>query len=293
MSGNLTAARSLARSALRKLALFAIAAAVVLTVAVAAALGRSVSQMTLALSPTKPAPNSLAVVTVRGVADETAAPAVIAVSGSSCPARLPSVNRAFWSSDSTLALGPFTRKVSVFTLANTQRLCAYLQPGVDVNGDLQISPGAPLARAEIALSQAAASPIRGVPVYGVSGGNRNGPGPTLVLDRTGRKIVMVRTTCGRSSPMDTPSLGKEFIGKRFSARVSLPLTKTIHWSGLVTPDNSHNYDAPVPVAWTKPTRFTLNVTVIVKNGLARALVGTGALSSPGLPCPMVQHYVFP
>ena len=248
--------------------------------------------MTLSLSPTKPAPNSLAVVTIRGVTDETAAPAVIAVSGSLCPARLPSLNTAFWSSDSTLALGAFTRKVSVFTLANTQRFCAYLQPGVEVNGDLQISPGAPLARAEIALSQAAAGPIRGVPVSGVSGGNRDGPGPTLVLDRTGRKIVMVRTTCG-GSPLHPPSLGKEFIGKRFSARVSLPLTRTIHWSGLVTPDNSRNYDAPVPVAWTKPTRFTLNVRVIVKDGLARALVGTGALASPGLPCPKVQHYVFP
>ena len=286
-------ASSLVRSSFRGLALVTIAAAVVLMVAVAAAPGRSVSQMTLSLSPSKPAPNSLAVVTVRGVADETAAPAVIAVSGSLCPARIPSLNTAFWSSDSTLALGAFTRKVSVFTLANTQRFCAYLQPGVELNGDLQFSPGAPLARAEIALSATTPGPLRGVPVYGVSGGNRYGPGPTLVLDRTGRRITMVRTTCGRSGPLDTPSLGKEFIGKRFSARVSLPLTKTIHWSGLVTPDNSRNYDAPVPVAWTKPTRFTLNVTVIVKNGLARALVGTGGLSSPGLPCPKVQRYTYP
>ena len=280
------------RPAFRGLALVAIVAAVLLTVAVAAAPGRSVSQMTLSLSPSKPAPNSLAVVTIRGVADETAAPAVIAVSVSLCPARLPSLDTAFWSSDSTLALGAFTRKVSVFTLANTRRFCAYLQPGVEVNGDLQFSAGAPLARAEIALSQAAAGPLRGVPVYGVSGGNRNGPGPTLVLDRTGRKIVMVRTTCG-GSPLHPPSLGKEFIGKRFSARVSLPLTRTIHWSGLVTPDNSRNYDAPVPAAWTKPTRFTLNVTVVVKNGLARALVGTGALASPGLPCPKIQRYTYP
>ena len=161
-----------------------------------------------------------------------------------------------------------------------------------MNGDPEISPGAPLARAEVALSGAAAGPLRGVPVSGVSGGNRNGPGPTLVLDRTGRKIVMVRTTCGGSA-LHPPSLGKEFIGKRFSARVSLPLSRTIHWSGLVTPDNSRNYDAPVPVAWTKPTRFTLNVKVIVKDGLARALVGTGALASPGLPCPKVQRYTFP
>ena len=255
--------------------------------------GRSVSQMTLSLSPAKPAPNSLAVVTVRGVADETAAAAVVAVSGALCPARVPSVSTAFWSEDFSLALGAFTRKVTVFVQATTRRFCAYLQPAVMMNGDPEISPGAPLARAEIALSQAAAGSLRGVPVSGVSGGNRNGPGPTLVLDRTGRKIVMVRTTCGRSSPLDTPSLGKEFIGKRFSARVSLPLTKTIHWSGLVTPDNSRNYDAPVPVAWTKPTRFTLNVTVIVKDGLARALVGTGALTSPGLPCPKIQRYTYP
>jgi len=80
---------------------------------------------------------------------------------------------------------------------------------------------------------------------------------------------------------------------RFTARVSLPLARTIHWSGFVTPDNSRNYDAPVPVAWTKPTRFTLNVKVIVKDGLARALVGTGSLASPGLPCPKIQRYVFP
>src|SRR3954471_12672326 len=164
------------------LALVSLAAAAALTVAVATAPGRSVSQMTLSLSPAKPAPNSLAVVTVRGVADETAAPAVIAVSGALCPERLPSLNTAFWSSDSTLALGAFTRKVSVFRLAETQRFCAYLQPGVEVNGDLQFSSGAPLARAEIAPAQAAAGPIRGVPVYGVSGCNRYGPGPTLVLD---------------------------------------------------------------------------------------------------------------
>ena len=116
-----------------------------------------------------------------------------------CPARVPSLSNAFWSEDFTLALGAFTRKVTVFIQPNTQRFCAYLQPAVMVNGDPEISPGAPLARAELAIS-AAAGPLRGVPVYGVSGGNRNGPGPTLVLDRTGRKIVMMRTTCGGSVP---------------------------------------------------------------------------------------------
>ena len=280
------------RSALRGLALVAIGAVVVLTAAVSAAPGRSVSQMTLSLSPAKPAPLAPATMTIRGIADQTASPAVAAVSGPSCPARLPSVGFVFWSEDSTLVLGAFTRKTRVVVEATTQRLCAYLQPGVEVNGDLQISHGAPLARAELALSGTGRSAPRCAGVWGQRG-TRDGPGPTLVLDRTGRRIVMLRTTCGGSA-LHPPALGKEFIGKRFiSARLSLPLTSTIHWSGPVMADNSRNYDAPVPAAWTKPTRFTLNVKVISQNGLARALVGTGALASPGLPCPKVQHYVFP
>ena len=75
--------------------------------------------------------------------------------------RVPSVSTAFLSEDSSLALGAFTRKVTVFVQATTRRFCAYLQPAVLVaNGDPEISPGAPLARAEIALSQAAAGSLR-------------------------------------------------------------------------------------------------------------------------------------
>ena len=118
---NLTAGSPLGTSALRGLALVSIAAVVMLTAAVGAAPGRSVSQMTLSVSPAKPAPNSIATVTIRGTADETAMPAVVAVSGSLCPARVPSLSNAFWSADSSLALGAFTRKVSVFIQAKTLR----------------------------------------------------------------------------------------------------------------------------------------------------------------------------
>ena len=290
MRSHLTATGSLVRSALRGLAL--LAAAVLLTVAVAAA--RSVSQMTLSLSPAEPAPGSPATLTVRGIADETAMPAVVAVSGTVCPARVPSLTYAFWSSDSTLALGAFTRKVSVTAEAKTQRFCAYLQPALEVNGDLQISPNAPLARAELILPRAAEPPLRGgnEPNSGVSGATRDGYGVTLVFDRSGRRIVMLRTVCGGSA-LHPPALGLHFIGKRFNTRLSLPLTRTIHWSGLIQPDNSKNYDPPPPVAWTKPTHFSLNVRVVSQNGLPRALVGTGVLSSPGLTCPKIRHYVFP
>ena len=167
------------RSALRGFALVSTAVIVVLTAAVAAAPGRSVSQMTLSVSPAKPAFGSIGTVTIRGTADETAMPAVVAVSGSVCPARVPSLSNAFWSEDSSLTLGAFTRKVRVFIQTKTlRRFCAYLQPavqGVNDGDPPEISPGAPLVRAEVALSGAAAAPLRGVPVSGVSGGTGKAP----------------------------------------------------------------------------------------------------------------------
>lgn len=120
-----------------------------------------------------------------------------------------------------------------------------MQPADEVDGEIQFTTfAAPLARAELAL----ASGLAGVPFAGVSGGTRRGDnGVSLSFDRTGRRITTVLVTCGGDATKP-PSLGKEFIGKRFTAKVSFPLALNIKWSGLIEPDNSRNYDPPVPAA---------------------------------------------
>jgi hypothetical protein len=148
-----------------------------------------------------------------------------------------------------------------------------------------------LARAGLVLEPQLAGSLQGQPGAGVSGGTRTGDnGVSLDFNRSGTRIVRVRLTCGGSA-LRPPSLGKEFIGKRFSAKVSMPLTRHIVWSGLVHPDNSQNYDAPVPAAWNRPTRFHLDVKMTIVQGTPRQLVGTGRLTSPGLPCPTLRRYV--
>jgi hypothetical protein len=269
----------------------AITTVVVLAAFVFAAPGHAESRLELSLRPARPVIDAEATLTVSGMTDEMGVLVVAPLkSGTSCPARTPDNARPDLDNVKTLT-GSFTQKFLVYAEATTRLFCAYLQPANVYNGELQWTTSTQaLAHAGLVLPTQIAGAMVGQSYAGVSGGTRGGYGVTLDFNQSGTRIIKVRLVCG-GNPMSPPSLGKEFIGKRFGAKVSLPLTRHIKWSGLVAPDNSQNYDAPVPAAWTRPTRFALDVHMTFEQGTPRALIGTGMLTSPGLPCPKLRRYV--
>jgi hypothetical protein len=150
---------------------------------------------------------------------------------------------------------------------------------------LALSAGALVAAAS------ATPPLQGSPgavIFGLTRGSTSSL--AIVLNRSGTRIVKLIATCG-GNPIHPPMLGKAFIGKRFVAKVSLPVTVKIVWSGSMPADNSRAYDPPIPAQWTRPARFSLTGKFVVRDGEIERLVGTGRLTSAGLPCATVRRYV--
>jgi hypothetical protein len=113
----------------------------------------------------------------------------------------------------------------------------------------------------------------------------------LLIARSGTRITKLTATCGGNA-LHPPAIGQLFIGKRFDAKVSLPLAKKIHWSGRVLPDNSSNYDVP-PAPWKNVVHYTLDAQLVVDpvDGTPQVITGRATLRGPGLPCPKQRRYI--
>ena len=104
----------------------------------------------------------------------------------------------------------------------------------------------------------------------------------LIVAPNGSTITKILVTCG-GNPLRPPALGKALIAKHFTASVSLPLTSRIRWAGLVLPDNSTNYDAPIPARWNGRVRYSLDASVRTVDGGypgSRGQVSCPAQASP-------------
>ncbi len=267
---------------LRLATLIASFAAVAVLVSSAGASSDSASFRML-LVPEHPAPGTTATLRFSGSSSETIQIVVLASSAAACPPRVTDGSKALLPRDG-LWTGGIGGDMRVRVDAKTARFCGYLVPASqDAYGNTKYDVTAkPLAIAQAEIIGA----LRVTRIDRVLGG-----GGTLLVtfDRRGKVATRLQVTCG-GDPLHPPRLGKEFIGKRFYARVSIPIAKRMRWSGRILPDNSSHYDAPVPARWTRPVHFSMDVRIVYIDGSPGRLAGTGTLTSPGLPCATVRRY---
>ena len=88
--------------------------------------------------------------------------------------------------------------------------------------------------------------------------------------------------CGKPSP------GDGWKTKRFNAKINIPVSKRLRWSGAVKPENGNHYEPPYPPDWFRPVHasFDLNLKITATGGF---ITGTARLSGPRLPCPVLRH----
>jgi hypothetical protein len=248
-----------------------------------AAAGTTGSSFRMRLAPEHPAPGTTATLRFSGTTSTTAQIVVVSSSAASCPARVSTTANAVAPRDG-LWTGGIAGGLRVHVDASTKRFCGYLVPATqDAFGNTQYDVTAkPLATAQAEVAGA----LRVTRIDHVLGG-----GGTLLVtfNRAGTVATRLQVVCG-GNPLHPPRLGKEFIGKRFHAKVSIPLAPRMRWAGGIAADNSSNYDAPIPAKWTRPVRFSMDVRVVYVGGSPGRLAGTGTLTSPGLPCPTVRHF---
>jgi hypothetical protein len=239
------------------------------------------------LVPEHPEPGSTARLVIEGQTTETAMAVVVASGAQTCPKRI--TGEPVLVPKDGLGTGGVGAHLTVHVTATTTRYCAYLVPAEqDAYGKTTYDVhAAPLARAEAPVAPALRLE-RGVSIFGHTAGGTSTV--ALVGDRSGTRITRIIVTCG-GNPLHPPALGRAFIGKRFTAKVALPVARTIRWSGAVTPDNSSNYDKPIPARWTGPVRYVLNVRLVFVDGQPELVTGRGALTGGALPCPKTRLYV--
>ncbi len=238
------------------------------------------------LIPDHPEPGTQATLVVDGRTTNTAIVVVVASRAASCPAR--AGGGPISVPPDGLGTGGIGARLSVHIATTTTRYCVYLVPASqDAYGKTTYNVHAtPVAKAEVAVGGSLRLQ-RGASLFGHT---RGGSTVALVGDRSGTRFGRIIVTCG-GNPLHPPAPGKAFIGKRFTAKVALPVARAIHWSGSLIPDNSSNYDKPIPARWTRPVRYALNAKLVFLDGHPESLTGRGTLTGPALPCPSVRRYV--
>lgn len=239
----------------------------------------STAGLQVEIVPRHPAANSQYTVLVTGNTSELGW-VYLYEARSRCPSRLPA-DHTIDVSEKTVR-GSFSRRVGQMILvgAGPVHLCVYLQPAYIENGQTSVSLSEPpVARAEVVVLKSWRLPGR-TPVVG------NTPGwiysLALATNASGTRFASLMIACGRGPA------GEGWSTKRFNAKISLPITKRLRWSGAVQPDNGRHYEPPYPPDWTRPVHasFDLQLAIDDQGGLVR---GTARLSGPGLPCPVVHH----
>lgn len=240
------------------------------------------------LVPEHPAAGSTATLEIRGSTQRTAIPLVLSVATPGCPARIPASGKPLVPS-SGVVTGGISAIVRVRIDAATTRLCVFLVPASeDAYGNSSyVATAQPLAVAGIAVGGAPRLSGGGV-LFGHTRSDNSSVGLTVSL--SGTRVTKLTVTCG-GNPLRPPALGKAFIGKRFVARVSLVFANRIRWAGRMLPDNSANYDPPIPARWNGAVQFTLDAKLVFLAGQPDKITGTGRLSGRGLPCPAARRYV--
>jgi hypothetical protein len=250
------------------------------------AAARAGAVLQVRLVPEHPLPGTMATLAISGTTAKTGIVLVLAVTSPSCPARIPSGAHVLVPPN-PLWTGGISSDLRVRVGETAKRYCVYLVPAEqDAYGKTSYEAAAPpLATAEVLVG--AAPRLAGGGAFG--SGTSDNTSLQLIVARNGSTITKIIVTCG-GNPLRPSALGKAFIGKRFTARVFLPLASHIRWAGFVLPDNSNNYDAPIPARWNGRVRYSLNANVRTVGGTSLRLTGTGVLSGAGLPCPKVRRY---
>ncbi len=246
------------------------------------------ASLSVRLVPASPAPGSTATLTISGSTEQTAIPLVVASTGEGCPPRIPNAAHVLVP-DGGVVTGGIGRSLRVRIAPATTRFCVFLVPATeDADGKPTYAATAPpLDAAEVRV---AGTPrlIGGGVILGTTRADTSSV--ALTIARSGTRITRITVTCGGNA-LRPPAIGRLFIGKRFDAKVSLPLAKKIHWSGRLLPDNSSNYDVP-PAPWHGIVRYTLDAQLVVDplDGTPQLITGRGTLSGPRLPCPKQRRY---
>ena len=218
---------------------------------------------------------------IRGTTAKTGMVLVLAVTTPSCPARIPSGANVLVPPN-PLWTGGISSDLRVRVDETAKRYCVYLVPAEqDAYGHTSYKATAPpIGTADVLVG--AAPRLAGGGAFG--SGTSDNTSLQLIVAPNGSTITKILVTCG-GNPLRPSALGKAFIGKRFTARVSIPLTSRVRWAGLVLPDNSNNYDAPIPARWNGQVHYSLNATVRTVDGGYPRLTGTGVLSGDSAPLP--------
>jgi hypothetical protein len=248
------------------------------------------ASLSVRLVPEHPAVGSSATLELDGSTAQTGIPLVLAVTGSGCPARIPTSAHVLVPKTGVVT-GGISGSVRVRIDAATTRFCVFLVPAKQnaYGVTRYVKTALPLDAVEVELAGEPRLDGGGV-IFGHT--RTDNSTVALWIARSGTRITKLVVTCG-GSPLHPPAIGQVFIGKRFVANVSLPLASKLRWSGPLRPDNSSNYDKPIPAQWNGAVRYTLDAQLVIDpiGGQPQIITGTGRLGGPGLPCPTERRYV--